>query len=195
MEKISILIKFLDNKLYYPIRVLNEKIRLDTEFIPQNIKSSPTIYASILLFMAITIFCFTDFICCVILSTIFPVMYSMKIIKDKEPNINKLLKINKYWILMNIHNVIYNFLYPIISILPGHYYFRIFFMYAMIRSDFYLSEKIFNIFEKYYNKFGVVNKINLMVDIVSKKIYPMTDMSHMNNLIDLTNMDNKDKNE
>lgn len=174
MQKIIEIVNLMDVRLQYPIELIKQKLQLDMYFIPAKINASPTAYLAILSFFATMVLYFTDTICYTSMAILYPVFYNMNLYKNPDTHMEKILRLNKYWLLLSLMTLIKNIFYPILFLVPMFNYLELVVIYTLLRSDFELCESLFAVFKFYYEGFDVAKKINDMTDKISAKIVNIT---------------------
>ena len=151
----------LNNILFLPKCILQSKIALKTDVFPTFVHAPINYILSLILFLFIVIGYANNFICYIV-GIAYPLAYSLPLVaylssngrnniyymesdKVMEKDSSKLILVYKYWMLFGAITIIDSMLNYVFELVPGYYYFKFLFIYALVRNDFYFSNYIFNL--------------------------------------------------
>ena len=174
----------LNNSLALPARLLQSRLSLKTEILPNVLQMPVNYLATIIIFFFVAIGFANNFICNMV-GIVYPLLYSLPIYNNwnaelqritttgdycpRIPNIeSQLVPLNKYWMLFGAITVFDSLFGFLLTFIPGYYYFKLALVYGLVRNDFCLSNYIFDfINSKYSNLYPAMNKY---VNIVRHRI-------------------------
>jgi hypothetical protein len=142
-------LQHLNNKLVYPSQLLQNSLFLKTETIPEIIRT-PINFIMSFLFVSFAIIYYTNNFLCNLVGTVYPITHGFNMLKTQPFNTEKLVTLNKYWIVFNLMTLIESFNF-IINLIPWYYYCKLVLIYLLIRNDFTLVNTTFGLLMKYYN--------------------------------------------
>lgn len=165
----NLAIQFLNDKLNLPAQMLQNALSLKMDTFPQILKS-PFNFTAAMIFLLFIIIGYANNLICSLIGVIYPIIYGLDLFNANPVDTDKLVLLNKYWILFaGIHllDSIFGF---ILGFLPGYFYLKISLIYSLIRNDFALSGKFFSMLENIYVNSGLYPKIEMLMSYVKAKI-------------------------
>ena len=166
---INLAFQFLNDKLDLPATMLQNTLALRIESLPQ-ILTAPFNFTAAMMFLLFIIIGYANNLICSLIGVIYPIFYGLELFNTKLVSTNKLILLNKYWILFGLIHLIDLLFGFILNFIRGYFYLKIALVYVLIRNDFRMSDKLFNMFEKYYVNSNIYPKIEILLSFITKKI-------------------------
>ena len=164
--------QYVDNILKVPSETIMTNLSLRTEYFPSCLHD-PTNFVFGSLFMILYIIFYASDIVFHLIGTTYPILYGLYLFEcnkndenqenEETQPINKLIIMNKYWMLfasMIFIESVGNF---ILQLVPFYSYGKIFFVYLLIRNDFVFTNTVFEILKKTYSHVNQYFQINEVV--------------------------------
>ena len=148
--------------------MLQNALSLKMESLPQVLKS-PFNFTFVMTFLLFIIVGYANNLICSLIGIIYPIIYGLDLFSTNSIDNNKLILLNKYWILfggLHLSDSLFGF---VMKFLPGYFYLKIALVYVLIRNDFTMSEKLFSIFEKFYINSNLYPKIEMLLSFAKAK--------------------------
>lgn len=166
-EYFNIAINFLNDRLYGLSQFLKSNLRLRIDSLPGILKT-PLNFSTLVTFMLFIIITFANDLICKIIGILYPILYGFHFING-EPNgppldMNKLMILNKYWIVFGSITLIDTFFGFILHWIPCYFYAKFIFIYMLIRNDFSSTTIAFNLLEEIYSKLKDHIKIEKVIE-------------------------------
>jgi hypothetical protein len=90
------------------------------------------------------------------------------------PSTDKLLTLNKYWIIFGLLMLVDAFLGFILHLIPGYFYLKLGFIYAIVRSEFAYTSVVFDILVGLCNQYSLRPLIAQALTSVTGQFYSAT---------------------
>lgn len=148
------IIQYLNDKLICSMQILQTNLYLKSESIP-NILQKPINFHLMLIIILYIIMLYTNNLIYIIISILYPLLYGFNSFNETPINIDKIIILNKYWLLYALIMFIEYLLNFVLYLIPGYSYFKTAIMYIIIRNNFILAETYFNMLQAYYIKSNV----------------------------------------
>ena len=189
---INIGANFLNDKLAIPSKIIQNKLSLKTDSLPESFKT-PLNFSTILAVAMFLIVSFANNLISNVIGILYPVLYGLYLINSQvtvakiNQNISsilsislidKLLTLNKYWLLFGILTLVETFFGFLLYLIPGFFYLKIMLIYTLIRDDFSLTNIIFGFLENQYAKSKFRPKIEKVIEEVNSKLGSETITTH-----------------
>lgn len=165
--------QFLNIKLATPVAAMQNKLAISLPL------SSPVVFCGLMLMMFYAIINFANNFICNLIGIFYPLLFGSTIISNK--NLFRNLTYNKYWMIFGAVILIDTFLGFILQSIPGYYYLKITFIYAMIRNNFELVDVT-------YDKVTTI-KCQRFDPLIQKIINSIQNWSEWNMLVDHLKVD------
>lgn len=124
-----------------PTQLVLSKLSLRTEYLPDTLKI-PLNFTMTCLFIVFYIMVYTNDIIYNLIGAVYPIVHTLYLFEE-NPHTDKLLTMNKYWILFTLIMLIETVGEFILYFVPFYSYGKIIFVYALIRNDFLLTNSAF----------------------------------------------------
>lgn len=166
---INSVIYFLNEKMDLPAMMLQTTLSLKMETFPQILKT-PFNFILAMIFLLFIIIGYANNIICSLIGIIYPIIYGLDLFSTNSTDNNKLILLNKYWILFGGIHLFDSLFGLILNCLPGYFYLKIAFIYLLVRNDFLISGQIFTIFENLYKNSNFNQKIKTLLLFIKTKM-------------------------
>lgn len=171
MEKIPIMISFINNKLSPIYTVIKEKFSLNCSFISESM-NTPFNFFIFFSFISSFIFFFGELVCN-LLGVLYPMFYGIRILKDQktqsvneqdesimqENQFSPFVTIYKYFFLHGLMTVFETLFGFIFFLLPGYYFIKFTIIYLLVRNNLEMSDKVFEYVILMYKNYDMDNKL------------------------------------
>lgn len=87
------------------------------------------------------------------IGVLYPMIYSLRFLEGGN---GEMTRLHKYWVIYGIVTLLDTYFGIILSIIPGYNYFKIAYLYMLVRNDFKLAEWTFALFYAYYLKMTIM---------------------------------------
>jgi hypothetical protein len=165
---LSNFLEFANTNLSNPVSRIQNLLGLKTNTVET--KLTPINYGFILVVIIYLIVNYANSLISNLVGIIYPAIYSMNIFNSEEANNERLITLNKYWILFGLLTVIDGFFGWILHLIPGYFYFKIAFIYFLIRNDFYLTNTAYERLNKSYVDLRIEKRINELIALIKSKL-------------------------
>ena len=162
MDYLSGGVGYMNSILASPVKFVQSKLSLQTNTLPQSTQS-PVNFTLILVLMILLIMSYTSNLVCNVFGIGYPIMYTTQ---GTKPEMTATL--NKYWVIFGSMTLVDNVAGAFLNNVPGYYYVKLAFIYALIRNDFALTNTVYGVLESYYKQVTVL-------PIVEKYFYNIED--------------------
>ena len=143
------IVSMLNDKLAVPVQVIQSKLSLRTEYLPETF-NMPLNFTLGFLFMVCYLIVYTNNFIYNLLGMAYPILHSLYLFEEKPVATDKLLTMTKYWILFTLMTFADMIGASVLYFVPMYAYGRIILIYALIRNDFYLTNYIFDFVRQTY---------------------------------------------
>jgi len=155
-EKISQLVLLVNpyietanNMLAVPTQIILSKLSLRTECLPETLKI-PINFTLACLFIIFYIIAYTDDIIYNLIGAVYPILHSLYLFEENPLPAEKLMTMNKYWILFMLIMLLESIGGFVLYFVPFYSYGKIIFVYGLIRDDFSLTNYMFDLMKTTY---------------------------------------------
>ncbi|MEM0353974.1 MAG: HVA22/TB2/DP1 family protein [Thermoplasmata archaeon] len=83
---------------------------------------------------------------------LYPIIYSLHFLE----RCSELSILHKYWIIYGMVTLLDTYFGIVLSVIPGYNYFKIVYLYMLVRNDFKLAEQTFALVYEYYVKITIM---------------------------------------
>jgi hypothetical protein len=177
VTSVQFLIQILNQQLAAPSKVVQQTLSLKMENFP-DVFRIPVMFFGVLGLFVLCVIYYANNLLCNLIGILYPVLDGLVLFNTVPVPTNKLLTLNKYWILYG-GLVMYESLFGfILRFIPFYYYFKFAFIYLLVRNDFYYTNTVFDFMDRRYQSLNIQGKITKF-------------LSQFNNALDNKNLTQK----
>jgi hypothetical protein len=136
---------YFNDILSVPVEYVKNKLSVDTQKLPTFLQT-PLNFTMFFSSMFYFIVANADTFICNMIGITYPIMYCVHLLNTTPLPVDKVVIINKYWILFGS----FILLDPIFGYIPFYYYLKLISIYLLVRNDFSMTTYVFGYFEAQY---------------------------------------------
>uniref|UniRef100_A0A6C0CA89 Uncharacterized protein n=1 Tax=viral metagenome TaxID=1070528 RepID=A0A6C0CA89_9ZZZZ len=142
LQKLQQVQSYLNDKLTVPIEFIKNKLSIDSQKLPM-ILQAPLNFMLFFSSMFYFVIANADTFICNIVGITYPIMYCVHTLNIIPIPVDKIVTVNKYWILLGTLTI----LDPVLGYVPFYYYLKLISIYLMVKDDFLRTTHVFNCLE------------------------------------------------
>jgi len=175
LSKVQPIVDFLNSNLMAPTKVIQTSLSLKVDPLPNTLKT-PLNFTTFIAFLFFIIVTYANAFVCNMIGVFYPVMYGLHMFNENPVSTEKMVTLNKYWMLYGSLTVIDTIFGFVLQYIPAYYYVKIIFVYVLIRDDFALTDRMFGILDYQYDQLRELWEKHNITQHIEQKIGDITEM-------------------